>query len=170
MASPKTNFPPPIIFTSRGVKPDVLLEVLGQDFHVMSPALKIHSAFFAAFLDSSNKAPTTPANPNFKYHWGTNIDKDGSWGLVSIGCLEESEENHELKEDAQIQVEGFRVLMCAIHSTPFAIAIDGIEVLDTATILADYYRALPILSIAVSAVLFSRPDFLFEIQSIACAS
>lgn len=53
--------------------------------------------------------------------------------------------------------------MCAIHSTPFTIAIDGIEVLETTTTLADYYRALPILSIAVSAVLFSRPDFLFEI-------
>ena len=53
--------------------------------------------------------------------------------------------------------------MCAIHSTPFTIAIDGIEELDTTTTLADYYRALPILSTAVSAVLFSRPDFLFEI-------
>ncbi|TVY39027.1 hypothetical protein LSUB1_G004582 [Lachnellula subtilissima] len=152
MASPKTTISsPPIVFTSRVVKPDVILEVLGQEYHVMSPALKMHSAFFAAFLDASNKGPTTPG-----------IQSSSIIGLALL-VLRNRMRRIKLEGDAKLQIEGFQILMCAIHSTPFTIAIDGIEELDTATTLADYYRALPILSTAVSAVLFSRPDLLFEI-------
>jgi hypothetical protein len=47
--------PEPIAFTGFGLNPDTKLEVFGQEFHVISAALKLHSMFFAKFLDSADK-------------------------------------------------------------------------------------------------------------------
>jgi len=72
-----------------------------------------------------------------------------------------SDEIHELKGNAKQHVEAFRMLMCAIHSSPFT--IDTVETLEMATDMADYYRALPVLSIALYAAMINSPALLHEI-------
>lgn len=100
--------PPPIVFQSPGIQPDVRLKVFNTEFHVHSTILKLYSAFFRKFLDSPDKAQVTaePANlsistrmpiapTRFKYEWVTKMDDDISeeeqttndaigWYLVAI--------------------------------------------------------------------------------------
>lgn len=65
-----------------GSEPDVRLKVFDVvEFHVHSVLLKMHSAFFRAFLDSPEKI--VPASTEFKYEWVTKFDNDGSWHLVA---------------------------------------------------------------------------------------
>lgn len=81
--------PPPIVFQSPGIQPDVRLKVFNTEFHVHSTILKLYSAFFRKFLDSPDKAQVTaePANlsistrmpiapTRFKYEWVTKMDDD----------------------------------------------------------------------------------------------
>jgi len=72
----------PIIFAPH-VQTDTLLRVFGQEFHVHSIILKIHSHFFATFMDSGDKVAGTSTNPKFKYEWVSEVDEDGKdWSLV----------------------------------------------------------------------------------------
>lgn len=89
MASSSTQFDgasitAPVVFTARGLKADVKLEVFGTEFRVHSLILKLQSAFFFAFLDSPDKtAPVATSSNGFTYEWITMVDKDGSWSLVA---------------------------------------------------------------------------------------
>lgn len=69
----------PIVFALPGVKADTNLEVFDQAFHVHSHILRTHSAFFRRFMDSADK--TQPAGDTFRYHYKTQVDSDGIWGL-----------------------------------------------------------------------------------------
>jgi hypothetical protein len=71
---------PAVVILSTGLKPDTRLRVFSTVFHVHSSALKLHSAFFRTFLDSSDKATVTSSS--FLYTWVTKVDEDGSWSLV----------------------------------------------------------------------------------------
>lgn len=74
---------PPIVLNSPGQKPDLLLQVFNQSFHVHSVMLKFHSEFFRKFLDSADKdKKAPPSDPNFKYVWIAKLDPDGRWHLV----------------------------------------------------------------------------------------
>jgi hypothetical protein len=89
MAAPST--PPvmePIIFSMPGYLPETRLNVLGQEFHLHSAYLKMHSAFFRKFLDSPEKnLPVSPdaTSTSFRYEWITQVDMDGSWSLAWAG-------------------------------------------------------------------------------------
>ena len=73
----------PVLFTARGLTPDVRLEVFGQEYHVHSIILKMQSAFFFKFLDSADKSDYSPKS-NFLHEWVTEVDEDGkSWSLVA---------------------------------------------------------------------------------------
>tara|TARA_R110002060_G_scaffold4952_11_gene7695 strand:- start:593 stop:877 length:285 start_codon:yes stop_codon:yes gene_type:complete len=68
-----------IVFaTTGGLKPDVRFDVLGKDYHVHSALLKLHSAFFAKFLDSADKntIPTKAPMPSF------NITGSRRWTMI----------------------------------------------------------------------------------------
>jgi hypothetical protein len=73
----------PIVFQSPGLKPDVRLTVCGQEFHVHSVILKLHSNFFRKFLDSPEKE-AAPASSPFKYDYASVIDADGFSGLEPV--------------------------------------------------------------------------------------
>lgn len=94
---PRTTKPShPIVFACVGQKPDIRLVVFDQEFHAHSTLLKLHSAFFRKFLDSTDKAvivndatattgdsvstaPDTSLNGSatFKYKWTTKVDEVG---------------------------------------------------------------------------------------------
>jgi hypothetical protein len=73
------------------VPADTLLRVFTQEFHVHSTILKIHSDFFATFMDARDKAAGTSTNLRFKYEWVSEVDLDGKdWSLVcAVGVGEE---------------------------------------------------------------------------------
>jgi hypothetical protein len=73
----------PIVFQSPGLKPDVRLTICGQEFHVHSVILKLHSNFFRKFLDSPDKE-AAPASSPFKYDHVSVIDADGISGLEPV--------------------------------------------------------------------------------------
>lgn len=73
----------PIVFQSPGLKPDVRLTICGQEFHVHSVILKLHSNFFRKFIDSPDKE-AAPASFPFKYDYVSVIDADGISGLEPV--------------------------------------------------------------------------------------
>lgn len=88
----ETSPPPRIIFSSRNLAPDVLLCVFDQEFAVHSGILKVHSGFFAKFLDSVDKAPVSTGSygnssggklTSFTYCWVTKVDGKKEWSLVA---------------------------------------------------------------------------------------
>ena len=72
--------PPPIKFISPGFTADTCINVFGQDYHVNSMILKLHSSYFRKFLDSADK-PNAPATAIFKYNYGTVVDADDIWAV-----------------------------------------------------------------------------------------
>jgi hypothetical protein len=73
---------PPIVFKTPGHKPDVHLNVSDDlEFHVHSVVLKLRSASFCKFLDSTDQEGAV-SNTTSEYEWSTKIDDDGTWGLV----------------------------------------------------------------------------------------
>ncbi|TVY78168.1 hypothetical protein LSUE1_G004189 [Lachnellula suecica] len=161
----------PIVLQGYGLKPDTQLEVFGQEFHVVSSALKMHSAFFAKFLDSADKMPAVAPNSKFKYNWVTKVDADGTgWGLVHWESLENSKAPDIITKfsgKTTHEVAAFESLMHAIHG--WAIAISDQAHLHLVTQLADYYRALPILSLTVSAALPTNPGMTAAIPQHCCS-
>jgi hypothetical protein len=72
--------PPPIKFISPGFTADTCITVFGQDYHVHSTILKLHSNYFRKFLDSADK-PNAAATAIFKYNYTTVVDDDGIWAV-----------------------------------------------------------------------------------------
>ncbi|CAG8962363.1 hypothetical protein HYFRA_00014160 [Hymenoscyphus fraxineus] len=148
----------PIVFPILGLKPDVHLQVFNQAFHVHSLCLKTHSEFFRKFLDSPEKAGSTSSmNSEFAYNWVTQIDEDGTWSLVSTEALHQTP-TAKLAGTPSLHVEAFCTLLQAMYNSP--IVIYSFDHLIKVTALADYYRCLPTLSVAVSASLCSSPSCL----------
>lgn len=71
---------PPIVFTSPGLKADVRINALGQDYHVHSIILKLYSAFFRRFLDSPDKE-LPPILASFRYEYSSVLDDDAAADL-----------------------------------------------------------------------------------------
>jgi hypothetical protein len=85
------------------VPADTLLRVFSQEFHVHSTILKIHSDFFATFMDSRDQMAGTSTNPKFKYEWICEVDKDGKdWSLIC--AVANSGESRVGKENISIDV------------------------------------------------------------------
>lgn len=61
-------------------------------------------------------------------------------------------------EDMEGEVEGFRQLLCAMYSRPYT--IKSVEELSTLTQIADFYCALPIVSVTLTDALLDSPIFL----------
>jgi hypothetical protein len=78
--------PPPIKFISPGFTADTCITVFGQDYHVNSMILKLHSNYFRKFLDSADK-PNAPATAIFKYNYTTVVDEDGIWAVEPKSTL-----------------------------------------------------------------------------------
>lgn len=73
-----------IVFRSPGLTPNTLLSALGQDYHVHSTILKLHSHYFRRFLDAPDKSRER-ASHQLLYHYVTVIDDDESiWSLESV--------------------------------------------------------------------------------------
>jgi hypothetical protein len=81
----QTAAKPPIVYRCLGMKPDVCLNVLGQDYHAHSILLKLLSAFFWTFLDSADKetsvmqASEAKLTSKFRDERVTKVDEDGSF-------------------------------------------------------------------------------------------
>ena len=67
-----------VILESPFAKPDVRIRVFASEFHVHSPILKQHSAFFRRFLEYPEGATTSD---EFKFTFVSVVDDDGEWGL-----------------------------------------------------------------------------------------
>ncbi|KAL2063642.1 hypothetical protein VTL71DRAFT_5447 [Oculimacula yallundae] len=144
-----------VFVTTGGLKPDTLLNVLGQEFQVHSFLLKAHSAFFAKFLDSVDKRSVSkPAsgkgNDNFQYEWISMIDDDKKgWHLIAKQDQDQRNADDLLrsyKGNVRHESECFRVLLCAIYGQIYDLPYKGIDSLVLLVSLADYYQCLPSLS------------------------
>ncbi|KAF4631282.1 hypothetical protein G7Y89_g6853 [Cudoniella acicularis] len=162
MASPgaKRVFKP-ITITTPEMRPDTRLRVFDQDFLVSSPALKMNSAFFRAFLDSPDKANKAPTNSQMKYSWTTKVDANKTgWTLVCETDLKspDSELDESFFEGSKDwEIATFRILLLAIHLNPFV--VQSPDQLQTITEHADYYRALPVFSLGLTSALHGSGQF-----------
>ncbi|KAF8865233.1 hypothetical protein BDZ45DRAFT_668679 [Acephala macrosclerotiorum] len=178
----------PIVFPCAGQKPDVRLIVFKQAFHVHSTLLKLNTAFFRKFLDSADKAVNLPNGEGgsgglggltppeasqigfdstlgmtFKYEWVTKIDEGGEkWCLVSDDPKNEPYDLSTYQGDIKAETTTFEKLLCAIYTRPYQ--IEGAKELLLLTDLADYYRALPILSRTLDGALINSPMLCGNIQ------
>lgn len=75
----------PFAFRTTGnLEHDMRINVFGQEFLVHSCLMKAHSAFFAKFLDSSDKAGKAAGSGRYRYEWLTKVDDDGKdWYLIA---------------------------------------------------------------------------------------
>ncbi|KAI9782510.1 MAG: hypothetical protein M1835_004024 [Candelina submexicana] len=149
MAAPK-----PIVLVSPGGTPDTCLTVFGQEFHAESAVLRLQSGFFRTFLTAEAKTSSS----NFQYEYISKVDKDGTWGLQPKSTVNDAQAPQILmlnttKED---EVRGFDNLLRALCARRLP---DGslYNYTDLVTLvrLADYYMALPIVSMIVDASMSS---------------
>ncbi|KAF5872471.1 uncharacterized protein Bfra_005831 [Botrytis fragariae] len=156
----EADYENPIIFISPDHKPDVRLMVFKQEFHVRSHILKKGSNYFRKFLDSPDKQ-NKPASESdlFRYDYSTVVDEDGTWGLVTVTKTPPllTEEMISRTNDIKGEIEGFRQLICAMYSSPYT--IKDVEELSTLTRIADFYCALPIVSVTLPSALLDSPIF-----------
>ncbi|CAG8955888.1 hypothetical protein HYFRA_00008738 [Hymenoscyphus fraxineus] len=151
--------PAPIVFRKPGEAVDTLLSALGQDYHVHSSILKLHSNYFRKFLDSPDKSGK-PASPQFRYHYVTVIDRDDAkaWFLESSekGTPATADQLAGLTDKNQ-QSDAFSDLLKAMYHRPFKIhSYSHLEAMST---IADIYCALPVLSTALSGALLGSRLF-----------
>ncbi|CZR55530.1 uncharacterized protein PAC_05418 [Phialocephala subalpina] len=122
----------PIFFTAQGLPLDTRLIVLGQEYHVHSAILKMHSAFFNAFLDSPDKiehvAKKWKLNKRngggFIYEWVSIIENDGiGWSLMAEEAATAQGLDTDLtqfKQDKQKAIHAFDNILRAIHTINFS--------------------------------------------------
>ncbi|TVY47964.1 hypothetical protein LOCC1_G002625, partial [Lachnellula occidentalis] len=149
----------PVIFLMPDFAPNTRLRVFGQDFHVHSSYLKLHSAFFRKFLDSPEKEIDTTSS-GFRYEWVTKEDKDGTWSLVWAGSAEKSGTVSDIGKftgDQNAQISAFTIVIQAIYNWRFI--IQSPAQLCLATELADYYCTLPSLSKSLYVAFGRSPEF-----------
>ncbi|TGO37559.1 hypothetical protein BHYA_0094g00220 [Botrytis hyacinthi] len=134
--------------------------VIKQGFHVNSHILKERSVYFRKFLDSPDKQDEpVPDSALFRYDYSTVVDEDGTWGLETVAKASLlTEEMISQAEHVEGEVEGFRQLLCAMYSRPYR--IKNVEELSTLTRIADFYCALPIVSVTLTNALLDSPIFL----------
>ncbi|TGO50540.1 hypothetical protein BCON_0181g00070 [Botryotinia convoluta] len=133
--------------------------VFKQEFHVHSHILKERSNYFRKFLDSSDKqnAPV-PDSVLFRYDYSAVVDEDGTWGLETVAKAPLlTEEMIARVNHIEGEIEGFRQLLCAMYSRPYT--IKDVEELSTLTRIADFYCALPIVSVTLNSALLDSPIF-----------
>ncbi|TVY83800.1 hypothetical protein LSUE1_G001897 [Lachnellula suecica] len=158
-AEPVAEEPPPIIFHTPGLKPDVRLNVFGQDMHVHSIVLKLHSNYFRRFLDSPDKSGA-PASPLFQYEYVTVVDGDEEWALESATkavIIPEMLVQAAKQPRGRQQTRAFWRLLCAMYHRPYTIN-EYYDLLHL-TQLADFYCALPIVSSTLSGALLGGSLF-----------
>ncbi|RDL32969.1 uncharacterized protein BP5553_08408 [Venustampulla echinocandica] len=171
----KTPALPQVIVISHELQPDMRVTVFDIEFHVDSASMRAHSAFFRTFLDSPDKvarekaALATPESAaqsqsaKFKYDWVTQIDEDkSSWHLATAEwALDERSDYNEFEGDWKHQQTVFNMLLCAIHGEPYYLTYAELV---TLVGLADYYRALPILSRTLDESFERNPSLGVEIE------
>ncbi|TGO37558.1 hypothetical protein BHYA_0094g00210 [Botrytis hyacinthi] len=147
----------PIIFLARGVKADTRFTVFRQEFHLHSSGLKHHSSYFRKFLDSVDKQPAS-TSALFKYDYRSVVDEDGSWALMPASDSPEiTDQQMTLVDGLKEEIEAVRKLLCAIHSRNYK--IETTDELERLTHLANYYRALPVVSGTLTGALFKSSMF-----------
>ncbi|EPE24700.1 hypothetical protein GLAREA_08553 [Glarea lozoyensis ATCC 20868] len=172
MASPALL--PPIKFSLPGGEPqDTHLEVFGQTFLVHSVVLKMNSEYFRKFLDSPDKSEDDfPQGGGIRYKWVTQLDQQDTgtdakkcdgWLLVWEKSLVKNDSSYQYSGDEREQIRAFETLLQAIYRRP--IKLSSTTQLGLVTELTDFYRALPVLSYAVTHSLFSSRDFAATIPS-----
>ncbi|CAG8954510.1 hypothetical protein HYFRA_00004423 [Hymenoscyphus fraxineus] len=151
--SPPTS---PLIFRIPGQTPDTLLSVLGQDYHVHSMVLKLHSNYFRRFLDSPDKSGER-ASQDFRYHYVTVIDDDEfGWSLESIekatsAAPAEISRYYRREEESS----AFHHLICAMYNRKYTIL--DFSALKLLTETADFFCALPIVSATIIEAVMTGP-------------
>ncbi|CAG8979713.1 hypothetical protein HYALB_00013403 [Hymenoscyphus albidus] len=150
--SPKKT---PITFQAPGLQPDIRLKVFDDEFIAHSLMLKLYSAFFRKFLDSSDKQPNHDvqahdrsggmdshvSNGTFKYEWVTEINDDGTWSLVAASNASQNNPDFSAyKGDKKKDPFAFERLLCTMYMKPYE--IQDCEDLKSIVDLSDYYCAL----------------------------
>jgi hypothetical protein len=179
--TPTPNLPPITFNLPNKQQPDTDLHVLNQIFRVHSSVLKMHAEYFRTLFDSAEKDQSAfPQGQGIRYTWLTHMETDGSWYLTlehSPVCMirflavisqkirsnlmlmipKRDAEGSALVGDADEQVQAFATLLRAIYRMP--IEIYSVKHLEIITELADYYRALPETSKAVTSSLLDSRAF-----------
>ncbi|CAG8959313.1 hypothetical protein HYFRA_00013083 [Hymenoscyphus fraxineus] len=133
---PKSPRPENVFKGPQGEAPDMRIELLGTEFHVYSPVLKLYSAFFAKFLEPGNKPPKPDVpfgSKQLKYDWVTQVDDDGQ-----SYCLTDLTNYTPVSPDWQLILYGLE--------------------------LADYYLALPEVSRSINYIPLTDPWSYFKMS------
>jgi len=143
----------------------------------------MYSAFFRTFLNSPEKKIPSVSSTGFRYEWVTKVYHDGTWSLV----WERAISNVRTPEfdllvlgfslmptkspsaappvvftgDKDTEISAFNILLRVIYSWP--VIFETAAQLCHATKLADYYCALPMLSVALNAAFCESAHFRCEI-------
>ncbi|KAH7403236.1 hypothetical protein BKA64DRAFT_743856 [Cadophora sp. MPI-SDFR-AT-0126] len=151
-----------IVFTARGLTPDVQLQVFDQVYHVHSVILKMQSAFFFKFLDSPEKPNIPDSNGKISYKWITEIDDDGkSWALNANGGKGSTKHNSVFKGDKGKEMKALGNVLAAMYGQSYSLdSRDGPAELLLMAELADYYCALPAVSRSLTKVLVEKDYFI----------
>lgn len=147
--------------------PDTRLQVFETEFHVHSSVLKSYSAFFAKFMNSTEKDNHAHAFTDFQYEWATKVDEDGSWALQS--SISNTNINvQRYAGDSEQQASNFEKFLGALYFKSYSIKND--EELKILMEMGDYYRALPVVSQSLYRSFLRNQKFVDSIPSDASRS
>ncbi|KAL2063640.1 hypothetical protein VTL71DRAFT_5445 [Oculimacula yallundae] len=152
----------PIIFTTGKHKADVRMFVFDSEYHVYSGVLKMNAAFFEAMLEPTGGIQPTSTSPLFKSDWHTTLDSDLGW-VLSSDPSRKQEDLSGFKGDKTREEKAFQNVLSAIFSREYQIS--DIDELHRMATIADYYRALPILSYTVSHSVYGHRGFIDSIET-----
>ncbi|PMD38370.1 hypothetical protein L207DRAFT_585272 [Hyaloscypha variabilis F] len=139
------------------------------EYHVHSILLKLYSEFFRKFLDSPDKITgERAAGSGFRYFWATEVDQDGKdCHLAAVSSQNSERLGTTYRGAVDYQQHLFKTLLCAIYNKPYTFR-SADELLDL-TKMADYYRALPILSRTLDGAMVNSPYLMEDIKGSASA-
>ncbi|TGO24739.1 hypothetical protein BPAE_0096g00450 [Botrytis paeoniae] len=155
----------PIVHTFHltGHEVDVKLSIFDElQLYVHSVVLKLHSAFFRRFLDSSNKNGNGENTGSFKYEWATVYNDDGSWSLFDARNIKHDNPSsnlipRQIKRTKKLHETAFINFIGTFYGRLWVIKNN--EALQLVTELADYYCTLPAVSKSMHGAFSISPEF-----------
>ncbi|CZT06610.1 uncharacterized protein RAG0_12292 [Rhynchosporium agropyri] len=153
----------PKAFNAPGMKTDVRIRVFDREFHCHSVVLRLYSAFFRTFLDSSDNQSANRES-QFRYDYISVMDPDGGWGLEAARTDVHSPTIlSPLKDGMEASTDevAFEKLLCAMYHKKYS--INSLRELSDMTRLADFYCCLPTFSTSLYSELWYSPLLIAEI-------
>ncbi|KAL3425275.1 hypothetical protein PVAG01_02066 [Phlyctema vagabunda] len=142
----------PIVFKRSWGKPNMRIQVFGQEFYVHSLVMQNRAEYFKVFIDAADQDPAARPSlgEDIQYDYVSVVDPDGQWGLEPARKISRTPITRlRSEEDERTEQEAVYCMISAIYGNLYEIA--DLNVFRRLTALADFYRATTVVSSSVDS-------------------